>query len=50
VRAGELRQAEWAEFDLTGAEWPIPAKKMKMRRSHRVPLAHQALAILRDLR
>ena len=42
-------KAEWAEFDLAGAEWRIPAKKMKMRRPHRVPLAHQALAILRDL-
>ena len=49
VRPGELRQAEWTEFDLAGAEWRIPAKKMKMRRPHRVPLAHQALAILRDL-
>jgi len=49
VRPGELRQAEWAEFDLAGTEWRIPAKKMKMRRPHRVPLAHQALAILRDL-
>jgi integrase len=49
VRPGELRQAEWAEVDLAGAEWRIPAKKMKMRRPHRVPLAHQALAILRDL-
>lgn len=49
MRPGELRQAEWAEFDLAGAEWRIPAKKMKMRRPHRVPLARQALAILRDL-
>jgi len=50
VRPGELRHAEWTEFDLTGAEWRIPAKKMKMRRPHRVPLAHQTLAILSDLR
>jgi integrase len=49
VRPGELRQAEWAEFDLPDAEWRIPAKKMKMRRPHRVPLAPQALAILREL-
>src|SRR5207237_7611 len=35
--------------DLPGAEGRIPVKKMKMRRPHRVPLAHQALAILRDL-
>jgi integrase len=31
VRPGELRQAEWAEFDLAGAVWSIPAQKMKMR-------------------
>ena len=50
VRPGELRQAEWAEFDLDGAIWSIPAKKMKMRRAHRVPLARQSLAIIRELR
>ena len=50
VRPGELRQAEWAEFDLDGAVWSIPAKKMKMRRPHRVPLARQAVAILQELR
>ena len=50
VRPGELRQAEWAEFDLDGAVWSIPAKKMKMRRAHRVPLARQAVAILEELR
>jgi DNA-binding HxlR family transcriptional regulator len=46
---GELRKAEWAEFDLEHAEWRIPAAKMKMRRLHRVPLSRQALAIIRDL-
>jgi integrase len=49
VRPGELRKAEWAEFNLVEAEWRIPAAKMKMRRPHRVPLAHQALTILREL-
>jgi integrase len=49
VRPGELRKAEWAEFNLENAEWRIPAAKMKMRRPHRVPLAHQALTILREL-
>ena len=47
VRPGELRQAEWTEVDLEAAVWSIPANKMKMRRSHRVPLARQAVAILR---
>jgi integrase len=49
VRPGELRQAEWREFELDGAVWSIPADKMKMRRPHRVPLARQSLAILREL-
>jgi integrase len=49
VRPGELRSAEWSEFDLDRAVWSIPAEKMKMRRSHRVPLSARAVAILRDL-
>lgn len=49
VRPGELRRAEWVEFDLTAAEWRIPASKMKARRIHIVPLSKQALEILRDL-
>jgi integrase len=52
VRPGELRHAEWAEFDLDSAEpkWTIPAEKMKMRREHIVPLAKQAVVLLRDVR
>jgi integrase len=50
VRPGELRAAEWSELDLDAAVWSIAAAKMKMRRPHRVPLAPQALAILRPLR
>jgi integrase len=49
VRPGELRQAEWQEFDLDAEIWSISAEKMKMRRPHRVPLARQSLAILREL-
>jgi integrase len=49
VRPGELRAAEWTEFDLDAAEWRIPAHKMKMKIEHLVPLATQAVAILRDL-
>jgi integrase len=49
VRPGELRHAEWEEFDLNAAVWSLPAEKMKMRRPHRVPLARQSLAILREL-
>lgn len=50
VRPGELRSAEWSEIDLDGAEWRIPASKMKMKVEHLVPLAHQAVTILSELR
>ena len=46
VRPGELRMAEWAEFDLKGKVWRIPAHKMKMRRDHIVPLSKQAVQLL----
>jgi integrase len=49
VRPGELRGAEWSEFDLEGAEWRIPAARMKMGEQHVVPLSRQAVAILREL-
>ena len=47
VRPGELRRAEWAEFDLERAIWTIPATKMKMREPHLVPLSIQSLGLLR---
>ncbi len=49
VRPGELRQAEWVEFDVNAAIWRIPAARMKKRREHVVPLSRQALAILADI-
>lgn len=49
VRPGQLRKAEWSEFDLDAAEWRIPAERMKMRSLHLVPLSTQAVAMLRDL-
>lgn len=49
VRPGELRKAEWAEFDLDGAEWRIPAERMKMKELHIVPLSRQSLEVLREL-
>lgn len=50
VRPGELRQAEWSEFDLDAGAWRIPARKMKGRAEHIVPLARQCVAILAELR
>jgi integrase len=49
VRPGELRRAEWSEVNLDAAEWRIPAPKMKGRVMHIVPLAKQAVSILREL-
>lgn len=49
VRPGELRMAEWSEFDLDAALWDIPAERMKMKKPHLVPLSRQAVAILRGL-
>jgi integrase len=50
VRPGELRQAEWSEFNLETKEWRIPASKMKARALQIVPLAPQAMVILAELR
>jgi integrase len=49
VRPGELRAAQWSEFDLDAGVWSIPAERMKMRRAHVVPLPVQAVAALRAL-
>lgn len=49
VRPGELRQAEWAEFDFERSVWSLPAEKMKMRRTHRVPLSSQVIGMFEEL-
>ncbi|XYQ55717.1 tyrosine-type recombinase/integrase [Pectobacterium carotovorum] len=50
VRPGELRQAEWKEFDFDKRLWEIPAERMKKRRPHCVPLSEQVIAILKELK
>lgn len=49
ARSGELRAAQWPEFDLKQAEWRIPAERMKMRTPHLVPLSRQAITALKAL-
>jgi integrase len=49
VRPGELRHAEWSEFDFVKAEWRIPASKMKMKEQHIVPLSRKAIEILLEI-
>lgn len=55
-RPGNVRMMEWAEVDLDNALWAIPPEKMKRTvhgktngRPHLVPLAPQAVAILKEL-
>jgi integrase len=49
VRPGELRGAEWSEFDFDNSQWRIPGPRMKMGGPHIVPLSRQAVEILREL-
>ncbi|MCM3608077.1 integrase arm-type DNA-binding domain-containing protein [Cupriavidus pauculus] len=57
IRGGELRYAEWSEFDFENAEWHVPSGRMKGRLWHKlsgtphvVPLSRQAIALLEDLK
>lgn len=49
TRPGELRNAQWTEFNFKEAVWSIPAGRMKMRKPHSVPLSRQAIALLKEL-
>ena len=46
----EVRRATWEQFDLEVAVWVKPAESMKTGKAHRVPLAVQALDVLREAR
>jgi len=50
VRPSELLEAEWSEFDLDRGEWRIPARRMKARLPHIVPLSTQAQALFLRIR
>jgi integrase len=52
VRPGELRKAKWTHMDLDKGEWQFPVSKVRKghpARIHIVPLARQAVAILKEL-
>ena len=48
-RPGEIRHMEWTEINWDQSRWEIPAKKMKMRDPHIVPLSWQAIDLLEEL-
>ncbi len=50
LRPSEVRLGEWTEIDFNEKLWRIPAKRMKMRLDHLVPLSTQACATLEELR
>ena len=48
-RSGEVRGATWAEIDLPGRIWTVPAERMKAGKEHRVPLSDEAVKLLEAL-
>lgn len=49
VRVSELVKMEWSELDLISGLWIIPARRMKMRRDHIVPISRQMVHLFRQL-
>ena len=49
-RLAEATGARWAEIDMDGKVWTIPADRMKAKRVHRVPLSDRAVEILTEAR
>ena len=46
ARSGEARGARWQDIDLEARVWTVPGERMKSGVEHRVPLSHQAMAVL----
>jgi len=49
ARSAEARGATWGEISFDEALWTIPAGRMKADKEHRVPLAPEAIELLRGL-
>lgn len=49
VRSREIRGAKWEEIHWEKQEWRIPAERMKMAEQHIVPLAPQAIILLKEI-
>ena len=50
ARSGEIRGARWSELDLDKGVWTVPPGRMKMGRTHVVPLAEVASGVQRKLK
>ena len=50
TRPNEAAGAKWSEFDLLDRVWIIPAKRMKKRKEHRIPLTEEVLKLLKIMK
>jgi integrase len=50
IRPSEAAGARWDEINLLDKVWRIPAKRMKKKRDHAVPLTPQAIELLEYIR
>ena len=50
VRPSNARLAKWEEIDFKAKQWVIPAKKMKTRQEHIIPLSNQLIELLEDMK
>ncbi|WP_339718335.1 tyrosine-type recombinase/integrase [uncultured Pseudoalteromonas sp.] len=50
ARSKEAARTRWADINIEEAVWVIPAKEMKRRTTHRVPLTPTTLAILEQMK
>ena len=49
MRLREVAGMRWSEIDLSACTWTLPAERSKNRRAHAVPLADQAIGVLKSL-
>jgi integrase len=50
VRSFNIRLCEWSEIDFDKESWIIPAEKMKTKDEFILPLPHQVITILKELK
>jgi len=50
VRSYNIRHMEWQEIDFKAQEWIIPAHKMKTKTEFILPLPHQVMELLEEVR
>ena len=49
TRSSEAAGTKWEEIDLDKKLWTLPAERMTKKRSHSIPLSHQAISLLKGM-